>query len=71
MDNYDEESDYDDDEVSDFEYTADCVSMGYFEGIEFDVVWECLYMAKTVEEFDAAICATIDLQILVDTYERN
>jgi hypothetical protein len=52
-------------EITDYNYVLSSVGNAYFSGLSFEELWYCMSYAKTREELDAAVSATIALKELI------
>lgn len=50
--------------ITDYNYIGSAIGNAFFSGVTFDELWSCVAMAKTREELDAAVSATIKLKEL-------
>lgn len=48
-------------DIRDYDYIFSALGNGYFSGVSFAQAWQCVTLADTPEQFDAAITATIAL----------
>lgn len=48
-------------EISDYDYIGSTIGNAYFSGLSFSQLWECVFEAKTRDQLDAAVSATIKL----------
>lgn len=54
-------------DITDYNYIGSSIGNAYFSGLTFSQLWECVSEAKTREQLDAAVSATIKLnKILSD-----
>ena len=52
-------------DIDTYAYVGSAIGNAYFSGVSFAELWDCVSMAKTREELDEAVSATIKLKELV------
>ena len=48
-------------QIEDYDYIGSTIGNAYFSGLSFSQLWECVFEAKTRDQLDAAVSATIKL----------
>lgn len=52
-------------DITDYNYIGSSIGNAYFSGLTFSQLWECVFEAKTREQLDAAVSATIKLNEMI------
>jgi len=53
------------DKTDPYKYVGSALGNAYFSGVSFDQLWQCIAISSTPEELDAAINATIDMNVTI------
>ncbi len=51
--------------VDPFKLMGSALGNAYFSGVSFDQLWQCIAISRTPEELDAAIDATINMNVSI------
>lgn len=47
--------------ITDYDYITSALGHGFFSGVPFDKLWNCIRLSETREELEAAVVATVKL----------